>query len=172
MQFLLMYTYALQLLAFAAGTPKHIIQQNCKPVPGDSTWPISRQWQALNISLHGRLLTPSPPGAVCHPTQATFNPVTCASVTTQWGYNSFHTTNPISNNLNNWNNDTCLPIPTYPCSGDGYPRYVINATSAEDVRKGVDFARMTGVRLIVKGTGHDYLGRFVYCLHFFRPKWK
>jgi FAD/FMN-containing dehydrogenase len=60
---------------------------------------------------------------------------------------------------NNWNNDTCLPIATYPCSGQGYPIYVVNATCAEDVKKGVDFARENNVRLVVKGTGHDYLGR-------------
>jgi FAD/FMN-containing dehydrogenase len=65
----------------------------------------------------------------------------------------------VSTIQNNWNNDTCLPYPTDPCSGEGYPIYVVNATSAEDVKKGVDFARENNVRLIVKGTGHDYLGR-------------
>ncbi len=52
-----------------------------------------------------------------------------------------------------------MPIATYPCSGQGYPIYVVNATCAEDVKKGVDFARENNVRLVVKGTGHDYLGR-------------
>ena len=37
--------------------------------------------------------------------------------------------------------------------------YVVNATCAEDVKKGIDFARERNVRLVVKGTGHDYLGR-------------
>lgn len=77
----------------------------------------------------------------------------------EWRLNAFHAANPISNTINNWNNDSCLPIPAFPCSGAGYPVYVINATSEKDVKKGVDFARKTGVRLVVKGTGHDYLGR-------------
>jgi len=34
----------------------------------------------------------------------------------------------------------------------------------EDVKAGVDFARERNVRLIVKGTGHDYLGRQVSTL--------
>jgi FAD/FMN-containing dehydrogenase len=65
----------------------------------------------------------------------------------------------VSTIQNNWNNDTCLPYPTDPCSDEGYPIYVVNATNAEDVKRGVDFAREKNVRLIVKGTGHDYLGR-------------
>ncbi len=60
---------------------------------------------------------------------------------------------------NNWVNDSCLPIPTVACTGEGYPIYVVNATCAEDVKKGVDFARENNVRLVVKGTGVDYLGR-------------
>lgn len=39
--------------------------------------------------------------------------------------------------------------------------YVVNATCASDVKKGVDFARRHGVRLVVEGTGHDYLGRSI-----------
>jgi hypothetical protein len=158
MQSLLMYTYALQLLAFAAGTPK-VPQHACKPIPGDPHWPSPRGWSLLNFSLQGRLITPSPPGAVCHPTQPTFDPAACASVASQWPYNTFHASNPVSNMLNNWNNDTCLPMPMVKCSGEGYPRYVINATKVEDIKRGVEFARRTGVRLIVKATGHDYLGR-------------
>jgi hypothetical protein len=60
---------------------------------------------------------------------------------------------------NNWNNDSCLPDFADPCSGKGYSVYVINATCVDDVKKGVDFARNNNVRLIVKGMGHDYLGR-------------
>jgi hypothetical protein len=40
---------------------------------------------------------------------------------------------------NQYSNDTCLPDPSYPCSPDGYPAYVINATTPELVKLGVDF---------------------------------
>lgn len=36
---------------------------------------------------------------------------------------------------------------------------MINATCKEDVKAGVDFARENNVRLNVKSTGHDYMGR-------------
>ncbi|KAL1962101.1 hypothetical protein VTN77DRAFT_568 [Rasamsonia byssochlamydoides] len=133
----------------------------CKAVPGSPDWPSPSEWQALNASLSGRLLQPPPPGAVCHPDQPTFNNATCAYVQQEWSNTTFHVDNPISTILNNWNNDSCLPYPADPCSGEGYPIYVVNATTAEHVKLGVDFARQHNIRLIVKGTGHDYLGRSV-----------
>jgi hypothetical protein len=44
--------------------------------------------------------------------------------------------------------------------GRGYPVYVVNATSSKHVKAGVDFARKHNIRLIVKATGHDYMGRY------------
>jgi len=37
--------------------------------------------------------------------------------------------------------------------------YAVAAESAEDIAAAVNFARRQGVRLVVKGTGHDYYGR-------------
>jgi FAD/FMN-containing dehydrogenase len=65
----------------------------------------------------------------------------------------------VSSAWNNINNDTCISDPTLSCSGLGYPQCVVNATSAEDVAAGVIFANPHNLRLIVKGTGHDYMGR-------------
>jgi len=151
-----MLTYALQFLglvkAFEHGS-------NCKSIPSSKSWPSDEKWSSLNRTLSGRLIKPSPPGAVCHPTQATFDPISCPTVMAGWLTTQWHSDDPVSVSENNWNNDTCLPIPTAPCSGEGYPIYVVNATCPMDVKRGVDFARENNIRLIVKGTGHDYLGR-------------
>lgn len=40
-----------------------------------------------------------------------------------------------------YNNDTCLDDPNTPCSARGYPAYVINATTAVDVKRGLDFGK-------------------------------
>ncbi|KAL2259930.1 hypothetical protein VTK26DRAFT_6231 [Humicola hyalothermophila] len=37
--------------------------------------------------------------------------------------------------------------------------YVIDATEVSHLQKGVDFARRHNIRLVVRNTGHDYLGR-------------
>jgi hypothetical protein len=134
----------------------------CKAAPGMPNWPTPAEWQLLNSSLAGNLLMPPPPGAVCHPGQATYNATECPVVQHLWTNTTFQVDNPIGTILNNWNNDSCLPEATDPCSGAGYPIYVVNATSAGDVKRGIDFAREHNVRLVVKGSGHDYLGRFVY----------
>jgi hypothetical protein len=133
---------------------------SCKATPGCPSWPSHSAWQGLNTTTSGRLLAPPPPAAACHPDQATFNNSTCNYVTSAWQNSTFHSDNPISVDFENWNNDTCLPDPAAPCSGAGYPVYVVNATNAEDVRAGIDFARKHNIRLIVKGSGHDYLGRY------------
>jgi hypothetical protein len=132
----------------------------CKAFPGSPDWPSPSAWATLNASLSGRLLQPPPPGAGCHPGQPTFNDNTCPALQQAWLTAEFHQANPISNYWNNFNNDSCLPYPLAPCSGIGYPLYTVNATCKEDVKKGVDFAREYKIRLVVKGTGHDYLGRY------------
>lgn len=133
----------------------------CKAIPGSPGWPTLSAWSSLNKTLGGQLIKPVPPGAVCHPDQPTYNAAVCPSVQTAWNTFPFDLDDPVNSAWNNFNNDTCLPDPQYPCSGVGYPQYVVNATCAEHVKAGVDFARENHIRLIVKGTGHDYMGRYI-----------
>ncbi|KAI9150364.1 VAO-type flavoprotein oxidase [Paramyrothecium foliicola] len=133
----------------------------CKAVPGSSAWPSTDKWRKLNETVEGRLFRPTPPAAVCHSERPEFNEEACAAVTKAWEGHDFHTYDPVSTLWNNWNNDTCLPDPKFPCSGDGYPALVVNATTAEHVKAAVDFARKHNIRLVVKNTGHDFAGRSV-----------
>jgi FAD/FMN-containing dehydrogenase len=56
---------------------------------------------------------------------------------------------------------TCQPTtdPSDSCTMGGYPHYVINATDVAQIQLGINFARNTGVRLVVKNTGHDFSGK-------------
>lgn len=123
---------------FGASADRH---PSCKAVPGTPGWPSQQDWVRLNESLAGRLLQPPPPGAVCHPGQATYNPTECAAVRTAWSTYEFHSANPISMDWNQWTNDSCLPQEGAPCSGKGYPVFVINATTARHVQLGVKFGK-------------------------------
>jgi hypothetical protein len=114
----------------------------CKAVPGTPGWPSPQTWARLNESVSGRLLQPPPPGAVCHAGQPTYNEAACAAVRTAWTSYEFHTDHPISTVWNQWNNDTCLPWDGNPCSSQGYPVFVINATTVDHVKKGVDFGEL------------------------------
>lgn len=153
---LAMFAYFLQLLALSSSHPNPKV---CKAQPGTKAWPSEAKWESLDKSLLGQLIKTVPPGAVCHPSQPSYDAAICPSVQVGWKLAEWHTENPVSVIMNNFVNDTCLPDPKYPCSGEGYPIYVVNATTAKHVKKGVDFARKNKVRLVVKGTGHDYLGR-------------
>ncbi|KAK4682183.1 hypothetical protein QC764_113010 [Podospora pseudoanserina] len=134
-------------------------KQQCKAIPGTPDWPSPASWKRLNESLAGRLLQPPPPGAVCHPGQPTYDAGECPNLLADWSKLDYHHTNPVSTYWNNWSNDTCLPYPGYPCSGQGYPLFVINATTARHVQLGVRFAKKHNIRLVVKNTGHDFIGR-------------
>ncbi|KAH6628471.1 hypothetical protein F5144DRAFT_579138 [Chaetomium tenue] len=134
---------------------------SCKAVPGTPSWPSTRDWDRLNESLAGRLLQPTPPGAVCHPEQGSYNPTECEAVRKGWSTYEFHQADPVSVDWNQWTNDTCLPFENTPCSGQGYPVFVVNATEPRHVQLGVQFAKKHNVRFIVKSTGHDYIGRSV-----------
>jgi hypothetical protein len=112
---------------------------SCKAFPGTSDWPSPETWASLNATTEGRLLQPVPPGAVCHPTQPNYNATLCYWVQYYWGNEYFHDQDPVSAEWNNWTNDSCLPDPNAPCSSEGYPVYVLNATDAKHVKAGIDF---------------------------------
>ena len=134
------------------------ISKSCKSTQNDSSWPSPSHWNALNQTLSGRLLHPPPPASSCHSSGPGSND-TCTEVTTSWKNMTFHQNNPISTAWNNMNNDSCLPSISAPCSGLGYPVYVVNASSANDVKLAINFARENNIRLNVKASGHDYLKR-------------
>lgn len=130
--------------------------QYCKPLPATPHWPTQEAWAKLNDTIEGRLISPPPPGAVCHPTHELFNNETCTQFLKNWISSDWHAQNPITSD---YNDDTCIPDPSLPCTRDGYPAYTVNATGHAHVAAAVKFAADTGVRLVIKGTGHDFPGR-------------
>ena len=139
----------------------------CKPVPGDAGWPSDSDWSSLNTTVGGKLIAGVPPASACFPGGKPVSPAdsaTCASVASNWGTSSWHSNDPVSADWANLQKDACLPTDLYnkpdaTCDFSQFPKYVIDAHGPEDVQAGVKFAAKTGVRLIVKATGHDFLGR-------------
>ena len=176
-------TWLLCVISLQVGGSYGFRGRQCKAIPNTLAWPSDEAWAKLNTSTGGRLLHPTPPGAVCHPNQPTYNPAACSTVQSEWPAYPFHDDNPISVGANEFTEDSCLPNATFPCSSKGYPVYVINATTAEHAKLGVDFgkslrhgkgiltrhspladtipAREHSIRLVVKASGHDYIGRSV-----------
>ena len=122
-----------------AATPGSPSSPSCKSVPGDASWPSAETWNALNESVGGQLIQAAPPGAVCHPGQPAYDAALCPAVQSGWSTYEFHSDDPVSSDVNVFNNDTCLPDPSYPCSGAGYPVFVVNVTEAAHVQAAVNF---------------------------------
>ena len=118
---------------------------SCKAVPGTPNWPSGDDWAHLNQTVGGRLLRPSPPGAICHPEHASYNATACPALRAAWLTYEFHQADPVSVDWNQWTNDSCLPQEGAPCSGDGYPIFVINATTARHVQQGARFGMMRAI---------------------------
>lgn len=131
----------------------------CKAHPGDASWPSPQTWAKFNETLGGKLLLPAPPAAVCHREQPVYNTTKCAEIQQVWSTYEFHVQDPISVMWDQFSDWSCLPNGNTTCNANGYPAVVVNATSAVDVKAAIEFAKKHGVRLNVKSTGHDYLGR-------------
>lgn len=56
---------------------------------------------------------------------------------------------------------TCMPTneSTGTCTLGGYASYSINVSTVAQIQLGVNFARNLNLRLVVKNTGHDYIGK-------------
>lgn len=69
------------------------------------------------------------------------------NITNSW----YRTDHPIANLWPLYTNNTCLPTndPNTPCTRGFYGNYVILATTKEQIKAGIDFARTHNLRLIM-----------------------
>ncbi len=114
--------------------------------PSAACWPSPADWQALAGRLTGKLTRPASPLAPC---RADFTGAACkaglAEVSNPAALEDDPGATQSLGRLASW-----TPAPS---------AYAVEARSAADVQTAVDFARIHHLRLAVKGTGHDYLGR-------------
>jgi hypothetical protein len=64
-----------------------------------------------------------------------------------WTFYTNHTCNPSTNARSGT------------CTLGHLPEFVIMAKTAAHIKAGVDFARTNNVRLVIRNTGHDFMGR-------------
>ncbi|KAK8110233.1 uncharacterized protein PG998_006690 [Apiospora kogelbergensis] len=138
------------------GTPK------CKAFPGENAWPTAETWDTLDLLTGGKLITTVPIGAVCYQGEH-YDAAKCENLLDKWDDSEIHTLDPTSMMWPLFQGLTCLPqnagVAGKTCELGGSPVHVINVTTVADVQLAVNFARNTGVRLVVRNTGHDYIGK-------------
>ncbi|PQE17552.1 FAD-dependent monooxygenase protein [Rutstroemia sp. NJR-2017a BBW] len=157
--------FGTQAIASSNATNPYQTLPKCKTTPSDATWPSDQDWTSLNSSINGALIRTRPVASSCYPGNPFGSPMTCDEVKAGWGLSSFHAEIPETVNYFLWANDTCLPPnadnydASASCQIGGYPQYVVNVTTAEQVATALKWATSKNIRVVVKGTGHDLSGR-------------
>ncbi|KAK5994153.1 VAO-type flavoprotein oxidase [Cladobotryum mycophilum] len=148
---------------FAFNTTSPILRQGeCKPLPGDANWPSQSEWRVLNATLGGALISTVPVAAPCYHNWGVYDADKCAALTSNWIEPWFHEEDPTSLMWPVWEGLSCLPTEhpnSTDCTLGAFPAYTVNATSVAHIQTAVNFARNKGLRLVIKNTGHDYLGK-------------
>ncbi|KAK6063441.1 FAD-dependent isoamyl alcohol oxidase (FAD binding domain protein) [Seiridium cupressi] len=116
------------------------VASTCKNIPGDPGWPSQSDWAKLNATVGGRLIQTVPQASVCHhESNMQYDAAACAELQNDWTLSQTH--------------------PSKPCELGNYATYSINVTEAADIIAGLDFTNEHNIRLVIKNTGHDYLGK-------------
>src|ERR1700742_5152695 len=132
---------------------------SCKATTRGAEWPSDAEWAQLNRLVGGNLLKPLPAAAPCHVGSPVFNATECEHVKSNWKSFEWHAHHPTSTLWTNVNGYSCELDAKTPCTGNGFPVYVLNATSAQEISVAVKWAKERNIRINVKSTGHDFLGR-------------
>jgi FAD/FMN-containing dehydrogenase len=118
----------------------------CRCTPDKPCWPTQAEWQKLGASLHGRLEQPQSPLAPCRNDAAGD---ACAAAIKNSKNPFYLQDQPGGTQSGGW-------LGAWSAASSAY---AVAAEDAADIGAAVNFARQHRLRLVIKGTGHDYLGR-------------
>lgn len=136
----------------------------------DPDWPDADAWAALNSSVSGKLSALRPWAAVCYAEDPLFDQAACQSVLQDYSNNLDREEYAAPLLWENWqscgsdqgcNLDNSNPqiVSNATCGQGSTPPYSVRVASSDDVSTVVNWAVQNKVKLTVKNTGHDYLGR-------------
>ncbi|KAJ7127936.1 FAD-binding domain-containing protein [Mycena epipterygia] len=136
-------------------------RQRCRNVLGSAGYPDPTMWTALNKTIGGRLVNVVPSAKYC----ASLPGGACTDA--QWTNSLFRNTIPGAMNQFNWEQGYDLEPPSLclrngtTCGQGDVPLYSVEAetVAVADIQAAVKFASAHNLRLAVKSSGHDYLGR-------------
>ncbi|KUI65223.1 6-hydroxy-D-nicotine oxidase [Cytospora mali] len=132
---------------------------SCHYLPGDASYPTEADWNTLNDTVGGKLIQGVPLATVCYGVDV--DTTECSSLKEDWSTVDPFIDNPVNIMSPYWLNDTCSPYlgPSGSCTEGNLAVYAIDVSEASDIIAGVQFAKEKNIRLVLKNTGHDYLGR-------------
>ncbi|KAK8052865.1 restculine oxidase precursor [Apiospora saccharicola] len=158
-------TEAFSAIAFGDAGEAHPVPDShgCRVFPGEASWPPVEEWESLTVLWVGRSCSLSRRGAVCYKDSHYYDQAACNRLLTSARSSRYYIDDPVTE-MTVWTQGRTCPVTNNPegnCMQGGFPAYVVNAKTVKQVQMGVNFARNRKLRLVVKNTGHDFVGRSV-----------
>ncbi|TVY41908.1 FAD-linked oxidoreductase [Lachnellula occidentalis] len=162
-----MYIHALLLFiavippAASVSISQDPVPKGCRYVLRDQSWPSLSDWAHLNTSVDWQLIATVPLASVSH--DPTYDEAACARMQQSWAFSQTHIPDPASIVEPLAQNESCDPFTprTSPCRLGNYAAYAINVSSPSRATAGLQFAREKNIRLVIKSTRHDLLGKSI-----------
>ncbi|KAF1834148.1 hypothetical protein BDW02DRAFT_598395 [Decorospora gaudefroyi] len=136
---------------------------SCKTFLDNSSWPKDIIWKLFDVLLGGALIPTKPVAAPCYDSQwGKKDSAKCADVTNNFTNPLFHEADPTSNMWPIFQGRTCMPksdTTGKTCTLGAYPEYAVKVTNVAQIQLAINFARAANLRLLIKNTGHCYLGK-------------
>ncbi|MCW5589838.1 MAG: FAD-binding oxidoreductase [Legionellales bacterium] len=118
----------------------------CRCTPSENCWPSTQAWQQLQKQLTGKLIKPIALMDACNNDPAAQSCQDAIKLSKNPFVIQSNPGNTMSQGwLNAWNYHNSI--------------YAVEAKNTQDIVSAVNFAREHHLRLAIKGSGHDYLGR-------------
>ncbi|KAJ7705513.1 hypothetical protein B0H17DRAFT_1193179 [Mycena rosella] len=142
----------------AEGNPT-IKSPACRNIPGSAGYPSPVTWDELNATIYGLLVNVVPSAKYC------VSLPSGACTDAQWTSALFRSGIPGAMDQVNWEQGYDLMPPslclrnTTVCGQGDVLIYSVEAETVADIQAAVKFASTYNLRLAVKSSGHDYLGR-------------
>ncbi|KIJ10986.1 hypothetical protein PAXINDRAFT_171977 [Paxillus involutus ATCC 200175] len=163
-----MLKLALAVTKVAAFVQPYAVPEFASPFSPE--WPLASSWAALNSSVHGKLQHLRPWAASCYASDPLFDPETCQTILAGYVNDTAREQVPSAVLWPNWEGcgyeRGCALNYSHPqivndsvCHQGAVPPYSVAITDAQDASAVVKWAVANKVKLTVKSTGHDFLGR-------------
>lgn len=137
---------------------------SCRCTPDQPCWPTDDDWEALNSTIDGNLLALKPLAYPCHSSH--FNAAECGYIQSNAHNSSYRALQPGATQYENWGSsperdEQCYAASpqSVPCGQGRIPLFSAAVRTARDIQAAVKFAARHNVKLAIRNTGHDFLGR-------------
>ncbi|KAF9959722.1 hypothetical protein BGZ72_008969 [Mortierella alpina] len=141
-------------------SPSNLTGKTCRCLPTQPCWPDKASWDAFGQTVGG-LITTTPPAYECH--EPHYDDAKCQDIQKGYFFDRWRQHQPGAMQQTNWEmvgDKGCLGFnKTSQCYQGAVPLYTVKALNFEHVQNTVRFAAKNNIRLAIKNTGHDYLGR-------------